>query len=138
MSSVHKLLSLETLWWLDSMISAAAGRPNTSGGFNTSSALMGLAAGAIGGAVLGELAIDTLDAIMSLEFVLQHTCPSTHKIALLPVVCPSMTIPSESTHACNHDVELKRTSTDKHECGVQITWCLVTIITIRVGMGVAE
>ncbi|KAA6425982.1 MAG: hypothetical protein FRX49_04357 [Trebouxia sp. A1-2] len=35
------------------MLSAAAGRPNTSGGFNTSSALMGLAAGAIGGAVLG-------------------------------------------------------------------------------------
>ena len=55
------------------MLSAAAGRTNTSGGFNTSSALMGLAAGAIGGAVLGELAIDTLDAIMSLEFVLQHT-----------------------------------------------------------------
>jgi len=73
MSSVHKLLLLETLWWLLSMISAAAGRPNTSGGFNTSSALMGLAAGAIGGAVLGELVINALDATMSLEFALQHT-----------------------------------------------------------------
>ncbi|KAL0028639.1 hypothetical protein WJX79_007349 [Trebouxia sp. C0005] len=31
------------------------GRPNTSGGFNTSSALMGLAAGAIGGAVLDHM-----------------------------------------------------------------------------------
>lgn len=100
MSSVHKLLLLGTLWWLDSMISAAAGRPNTSGGFNTSSALMGLAAGAIGGAVLGELVIHTLEATMSLKFVFQHM------VALLPAVCPSMTIPFESIHVCNHNVEV--------------------------------
>ena len=59
---------------------AAAGRPNTTGGFNTSSALMGLAAGAIGGAVLGKYTLN--DQADSNKLALSYVWPNKAGVAV--------------------------------------------------------